>query len=58
MIPLSELEQAKKKCNDNIFFVALTSEVRFAGAKTQKLLGRLTTIFKNTISKKLDKSLS
>jgi exonuclease III len=54
MIPLDVLEQAPKNCNENTFFVALTTEIRLAGAKTQKFLGRLTTISENTISKKLE----
>jgi hypothetical protein len=54
LIPLFDLKQAKKKCNDNIFFLALTSEVHSAGAKMQKFLRRLTTIFENSILKKLD----
>jgi hypothetical protein len=35
LIPLFDLKQAKKKCNDNIFFVALTSKVHSAGAKKE-----------------------
>jgi hypothetical protein len=54
MIPLHDLEQVRKRCNDVDFFVALTSEVRSAGAKTQKFLNRLTTIYENCVAKRLE----
>ncbi len=54
MMPLQDLEQVRKRCNEVEFFVALTSEVRSAGAKTQKFLNRLTTIFDNCVAKRLD----
>jgi hypothetical protein len=34
--------------------VALTSEVRSAGAKTQKFLNRLTTIYENCVARRLE----
>jgi hypothetical protein len=54
MIPLHDLEIVKKRCSDVDFFVSLTTEVRSAGAKTQKFLKRLTTIFDNSVVKKLE----
>jgi exonuclease III len=54
MMPLQQLELVRKRCNDVEFFVALTSEIRSAGAKTQKFLSRLSTIYDNSVSKRLD----
>jgi hypothetical protein len=54
MTPISELEQLVKKCSDTEFFVALTEEIRTAGAKTQKFLGKLGKTEENAIRGKLD----
>jgi hypothetical protein len=53
MIPILELEQAEKMCTPTEFFVALTAEVRSAGSKTQRFLGKLERIEENSINKKL-----
>jgi hypothetical protein len=54
MTPISELEQLVKKCSDTEFFVALSEELRSAGAKTQKFLGKLGRIEENALQKKLE----
>jgi hypothetical protein len=54
MTPISELEQLVKNCSDTEFFVALTEEVRTAGAKTQKFLGKLGKTEENALRGKLD----
>ncbi len=53
MIPIIDLEQAEKVCTPTEFFIALTAEVRSAGAKTQRFLGKLERIEENSINKKL-----
>ncbi len=54
MTPISELEQLSKKCNDTEFFAALTEEIRLAGAKTQKFLGKLGRIEENALRGRLE----
>jgi exonuclease III len=54
MSPLTVLEQANKNCTDVEFFVALTNEVRNAGARTQKFLGKLSRIEDIGLGKQLE----
>jgi hypothetical protein len=54
MSPLTIFEQANKNCNDADFFIALTNEVRNAGARTQKFLGKLGRIEDTALGKQLE----
>jgi hypothetical protein len=53
MTPLSTLEQVQKRCPHSVFFVALTDEIRNAGARTQKYLSRLGKCYERALTKKL-----
>ncbi len=54
MSPLITLEQSNKNCSFADFFIALTNEVRDAGARTQKFLGKLGRIEDMALGKQLD----
>jgi hypothetical protein len=54
MTPLDTLEQSVKNCSESNFFIALTNEVRQAGSRTQKFLGKLDRIEDLTLGKQLE----
>jgi hypothetical protein len=54
MSPITTLEQANKNCSVSEFFVALTDEVRNAGSRTQKFLGKVGRIEDIALGKQLE----
>ncbi len=55
MLPITTLKGLDKSCNPVEFFVALTTEVRTSGSKTQRFLGKLKNIEENVMLKRLSR---